>query len=77
MEIETGDPAAMGWEQCTPEGSERAQLKVWMALPLRTKLEALEEMCDRSRRMIASRRERGLPYFDPETGNLVPGRERN
>ncbi len=73
MKVETRDPAGMGWEQCTPEGSERAQLKVWAALPLRAKLEALEELCDQSRRMIAWRRERGLPYFDPVTGELVRG----
>ncbi len=61
------------WSLCTFEGAEREQLRRWVALPLRAKLEALEELCDQSRRMIAWRRERGLPYFDPVTGELVRG----
>ncbi|MGI8820243.1 MAG: hypothetical protein ACR2ID_05155 [Chthoniobacterales bacterium] len=71
MEIRTCGPSGMGWDQCTFEGSERAQLIVWSRLPLRRKLEALEEMCDHARATIASRQRAGLPYFDPETGELV------
>lgn len=67
------DPSGLGWEQCTFEGSERAQLRVWAALPLRVKLEALEQMCDRGRRMVAWRRSQGLPYFDPDSGELIRG----
>jgi hypothetical protein len=61
----------MGWEQCTPEGSELAQLRVWSALPLHRKLEALDEMCELSRRFLEQRRRLGLPYIDPVTGEVV------
>lgn len=71
----SGEAEEIDWNLCTFDGAEREQLRRWVALPLRTKLEALEEMGDRSRRMIASRQERGLPYFDPATGELVPGRD--
>ena len=59
------------WRMCTFEGSEREQLRVWSRLPLRRKLEALDEMCALARRTIANRRRLGLPYFDPYTGELI------
>jgi hypothetical protein len=59
------------WESCTFEGSEREQLRVWSRLPLRRKLLALEEMGDLASKMLAWRKSRGLPYIDPETGELV------
>lgn len=62
------------WESCTFEGSEREQLRRWSRLPLRNKLQALEEMCDRARATIAWRRGQGLPYIDPATRQLVSGR---
>jgi hypothetical protein len=71
MEIKTCDPSGLGWEQCTAEGSERAQLLVWMKLSVRQKLAAVEEMSERSRRWLARRQREGLPYFDPATGELV------
>lgn len=61
------------WSLCTPEGQDLDQLRHWAALPLMSKLRALEEMCDHSRATIASLKRRGLPYFDPQTGELVPG----
>jgi hypothetical protein len=64
------------WSLCTWEGSERDQLRRWSALPLMAKLRALEEMCDHSRATIASLQRRGLPYFDPHTGELVGGKLR-
>jgi hypothetical protein len=66
----------MGWEQCTATGSERAQLVVWSSLSLRQRLEALDELCERSRRLLAFRQRCGLPYFDPETGELVSAASR-
>jgi hypothetical protein len=62
------------WESCTFEGAEREQLRRWSRLPLRNKLQALEEMCDHARATIAWRRREGLPYIDPYTRQLVPGR---
>ena len=61
------------WSLCTPEGQEREQLRRWIALPLRARLEALEEMCDHARATLASLRRRGLPWIDPETGEAVLG----
>lgn len=62
---------SIDWSRCTFEGSEREQLRVWSRLPLRRKLEALDEMCDLARRTLESRSRRGLPYIDPSTGQLV------
>jgi hypothetical protein len=61
------------WSLCTPEGQDLDQLRRWSALPLMAKLRALEEMCDHSRATIKWRQSRGLPYFDPHTGELVNG----
>jgi hypothetical protein len=59
------------WSSATFAGAEREQLRVWSRLPLRRKLEALEEMCEHARRTLASRRDRGLPYIEPFTGEAV------
>jgi len=64
---------AVDWSICTPEGSEREQLRRWAALPLIAKLKALEGMCDHARATVEWRESQGLPYFDPATGELVPG----
>ena len=34
---------------------------------------ALEEMGDFANRMLEWRKQRGLPYIDPDTGELVKG----
>ncbi len=68
-------PEEIDWSLCTPEGAEREQLRVWAALPIRKKLEAVEEMADHARRTVEERRRLGLPYFDPFTGELVSGQE--
>lgn len=69
--MKINDPAGMGWSQCTSKGSEIAQLRVWMKLPLRAKLEALETLSDLSRGFLEQRRKAGLPYIDPYTGQVV------
>lgn len=61
------------WEACTFEGLEREQFRVWSRLPLRRKLMALEEMGDLASKMLEWRKSRGLPYIDPDTGELVKG----
>ena len=67
------DPEFIDWSLCTPEGQEREQLRRWIALPLRARLIALEEMCDHARATLVSRRRRGLPWIDPETGEALHG----
>jgi hypothetical protein len=61
------------WESCTFEGAEREQLRVWSGLPLRQKLQAVEEMGELANKSLEWRKSRGLPYFDPGTGELVKG----
>ncbi|MGB8341632.1 MAG: hypothetical protein WCE51_08580 [Chthoniobacterales bacterium] len=62
------------WSLTTWEGSRRAELRDWMKLTLTQKWTALEAMCDHARATIAWRRRRGLPYIDPDTHQLVPGK---
>ena len=71
MNPERRDDSSIDWSACTFEGAEREQLRVWSRLPLRRKLEALEEMCDHARRTLEERKRRGLPYIDPFTGEAV------
>lgn len=59
------------WSLCTYAGAEREQLRIWSRLPLRAKLAAVEEMGDLAEKFLQDRKARGLPYFDPETGELV------
>ena len=62
------------WSTVTWEGARREQLRRWSQLTLREKFKAVEAMGDLARHFARSRRRRGLPYFDPDTGRLVPGR---
>jgi hypothetical protein len=49
----------------------RASVRFIVVGGLREKLLALEQMCDHARATIAWRKAKGLPYFDPFTGELV------
>jgi hypothetical protein len=69
--MNNNDPVPIDWERCTFEGAEREQLRRWIRLPLRDKLLALEQMSDHAQATIAWRKARGLPYFDPTTGELI------
>lgn len=74
--MKINDPTGMGWSQCTSKGSETAQLRVWMKLSFRAKLEALETLGDLSRSFLEQRQKAGLPYIDPYTGRVVrPSKE--
>jgi hypothetical protein len=69
-------PPAVGtdgidWSLCTYEGAEREQLRRWSQLPLRAKLEAVEEMGELAERFLNDRKARRLPYFDPYTAELI------
>ena len=66
-------PDLIDWSLCTFEGSESEQLRRWSELPLRAKLEALDEMSAHALRTLENRRKAGLPYIDPDTGDLVAG----
>lgn len=66
-----GKNDGIDWSLCTWKGSRREQHRSYLALPFRQKLELLQEMCDFARGMMASRRRRGLPYVDPQTGGVV------
>ena len=59
------------WSLTTWEGSHRAELRDAMSMSLLEKLNAVEDMCIWAEKMIAQRRAKGLPYIDPETGDLV------
>jgi len=59
------------WSVTTWEGSRREQLRRWSKLSFREKMEGLEETCDVGFRLLDSRIRKGLPYFDPYTGQLV------
>jgi len=59
------------WSLCTYAGAEREQLRRWSQLPLRAKLAAVEEMGNLAERFLQDRKARGLPYFDPHTGEMV------
>lgn len=56
---------------CTWSGAEKAQLQHWRTLSLREKLDANERMVKTANYMIEQRREKGLPYIDPKTGECV------
>jgi hypothetical protein len=67
------EEATIDWSVCTWEGSRRAQQKSFSALPLREKLEIVEEMADLVRRFEEERKRQGLPYTSIEAGERVPG----
>ncbi|HLP07563.1 MAG TPA: hypothetical protein VK178_05320 [Opitutaceae bacterium] len=66
-------PEPIDWSLCTFEGAEREQLRRWSRLPLRRKLEALDEMSEFALRTLEARRKAGKPYIDPDTGEPVAG----
>ncbi len=69
----SASPDPIDWSLCTFEGAEREQLRRWSLLPMRAKLEALDEMSEFALRTLENRRKAGLPYIDPDTGDPVAG----
>lgn len=65
--------AEVDWSLGTWKGSRRRQHQEYRALPFSRKLELIEEMNKAAHSVIASRKQRGLPYIDPYTGERVPG----
>jgi hypothetical protein len=57
---------AEDWE-CDWEGSERFQLRYFRSLPLRAKLQALEEMAEFVKTIQATRQAQGKKTFLPES----------
>ena len=62
------------WEAATWEGARHEQLRHFSKLTLGEKLQAVEDMGELARHFANSRRRRGLPFFDPATHKLIPGR---
>jgi hypothetical protein len=48
------------WDLCTWDGARRAHLRAFRRLSLLEKLEAVEQLCDLSRKLADRRRRRGL-----------------
>jgi hypothetical protein len=69
------------WSLTSWEGSRRAQLRRWLALTVRERLQAIEEMVELSARIAGSLRpsERNAPKDIPasaaDTGKGVPGQK--
>ncbi len=53
------------WDATTYKGSRRRQHLAFHALPLRRKLEMVEQLCDHARDTMSQRAAAGLPYHDP------------
>jgi hypothetical protein len=70
------------WSLTSWEGSRRAQLRRWLALTVRERLQAIEEMAELSARIAGSLRasERNAPKDIPasaaDTGTGIPGQKR-
>jgi hypothetical protein len=70
------------WSLTSWEGSRRAQLRRWLALTVRERLQAIEEMVEMSARIAGSLRpsERNaatdIPASAAGTGTVVPGQKR-
>jgi len=69
------EESKIDWSLTTWKGSRIQQHREFLALPFRRKLEVIEEMDDHGRRTIEWRKARGMPYIDPETGELVKGNQ--
>jgi len=54
-----GLEADAGWESTTWEGSRRAQLRAALALTVRERLQAVEELAELARRLAAMPRTQG------------------
>ncbi len=66
-------PDKVDWSKTTFEGAERENLRNWRKLSFDEKLQANEEMNAFANQIFARRKAQGLPYIDPDTGELVPG----
>jgi hypothetical protein len=61
------------WSLTTWKGSRRAQRRAHLAMPFRREIELIEQMCDQTRSVIEVRRQKGLPYIDPQTHKVIQG----
>ena len=65
----TSDPSgASGWKHPRLE-----QHLAFKALSFDEKLQQIEQMADFAREIAAQRKQKGLPYIDPKTGERIPG----
>ena len=63
--------AEVGWETATWEGSRRAQLRAALALTVRERLQALEDLAQLAERLAAMPRTQG-PTAGPSSGRSSP-----
>jgi len=63
------------WSVTSWEGNRQATLRGWAGLSLLEKFRAVENMEALATDLFRQRREAGLPYIDPDTGELVPRSE--
>ena len=61
----------LDWSLTTWKGNRLRQHREFLALPFRRKLELMEEMCESARRIMEIRKREGLPYRDPQTGEVI------
>ena len=59
------------WSNGTWEGSRIEELKRWRALPLKAKLEALDQLRSLGDQLLERRKKAGSPYIDPSTRQLI------
>lgn len=64
------DPT-IDWASCTYDGARLANHRLFVSLTFAEKLEAIEELNEFARHSMREKQRRGLPYFDPSTGQLV------
>ncbi len=68
-------PTEIDWSSTTWEGSRVAQLRDWAKLPLLDKFNSIEELEAYGLAILQRRKKLGEPYFDPDTGEFVPGKK--
>jgi hypothetical protein len=64
------DPS-IDWSECTYDGARLKNHRDFAALSFAEKLETIEALNHLALEMLAQRKQRNLPYFDPYTKQLV------
>ncbi len=63
IESDSKDESSSNWKETRLE-----ELRRWRELPLKAKLDAIDELLAFGEKMIEQRKERGLSYIDPTSG---------
>ncbi|MEM0896855.1 MAG: hypothetical protein AAGJ79_08200, partial [Verrucomicrobiota bacterium] len=59
------------WSSASWKGSRIENLRQWRQLSLNERFDAAEEIEVLAMHFLESRRKKGLPYFDPDSGELI------